>query len=191
MGRARREVGFWRAVGQLRLTDIVTVEFWSALAVGGGFSLWLISAGTTEIRGGIATNYLVVIAALLGIVFAGLALVVSLLSSDYLRLLQSSDSGILGFFRPFVIAIGLQILAILTTVFYVAVTQILRADPENLFLDIEPWLFGTISVLFVGSCLELVVLTRSVLLHAKLRAQASELVELVAERERSKRGQRD
>lgn len=190
MGRARREVGFWGAVGQLRLKDLLTVEFAAALLLGGGFACWLYLGGTVAMRANLASNYLVVIAALLGIVFAGLALVVSLLSSEYLRLLQSSDSGILGFFRPFVIAIGFQVFSILSTVFYLAFVGMLPADPESVPAFIEPWIFGLISVLFVGSCLELVVLTRSVLLHAKLRSRVAEVIELEAEKQRKQRNGR-
>jgi hypothetical protein len=109
-------------------------------------------------------------------VFAGLALVASLLSEDYLRLLRSGDSGVLGFFRPFMITIGIQVATVLGSVCYVAVARLL--------FQFEPWVFGAVSVLFVASCLEIVALTRSVLMHALLRSRFSEVSDIEAERER-------
>lgn len=184
MGESRREVGFWKAVGQMHLRDLLTIESVSSLLLGGGLAYWMFTVGSATSRASLASNYLVVVAALLGIVFAGLALVVSLLSADYLRLLRSGDNGVLGFFRPFTIAIGLQVFSVLTTIFYLALTAVLPAQPVGFLHQIEPWAFGVVSVLFIGSCLELVVLTRSILLHAQLRSRSAEVTDLMAEKQR-------
>ncbi len=140
--------------------------------------------GDLTSRTALAGNFLAVVAALLGIVFAGLALVVALLSEAYLRLLRSGSNGLLGFFRPFMLAIGLQVFTVIGTVVYLAVAgQIGVASPEWL-RNVEPWAFGVLAVCFVASCLELVVLTRSVLLHALLRSELSGVTDLVAQKER-------
>lgn len=184
MGDQRREVGFWNAVGHLRVADLATIETAASLLIGAGLGVWMAVAAGLDARLQLASSFLTVVAALLAIVFAGLALVVSLLSDTYLRLLRSGQSGVIGFFRPFMLAIGLQVFTVIATVTYLAVaSQLTDVMPPWLFVA-EPWVFGLLAVCFVGSCLELVVLTRSVLLHALLRSQLSEVTDLALEKQR-------
>lgn len=180
MGKTRREVGFWTAVGRLSLSDLFSVETFASLALGAGLGVIMWAYGTTDDRTGVASLYVSVVAALVAIVFAGLALVASLLSEAYLRLLRGNESGVLGFFRPFMLAIGLQVATIVGSLVYVALAGIM---PEQ----IEPWVFGAVSVLFFASAFEIVVLTRSVLMHALLRSKFGEVLDFEVERER-KRG---
>lgn len=110
-----------------------------------------------------------VVAALVGIVFAGMALVVSLLSDAYLLLLAESEAGVLGFLRPFMLTIGTQVTTVLGAVFY---ASLVRTIPEA----IEPWLFGALSIMFAASCLDVVVLMRSVFMHALLRTRFAQVI---------------
>lgn len=180
MGEQRRKVGFWNAVGHLRVSDLFTVESAASVVLGAGLGVWMFWGGDLTARTALASNFLAVAAALLGIVFAGLALVVALLSEAYLRLLGSGENGLLGFFRPFMLAIGLQVFTVIGTVVYLAVAGQLGAASPEWLRNVEPWAFGVLAVCFLASCLELVVLTRSVLLHALLRSELSGVTDLVA-----------
>lgn len=173
MGRIRTEVGFWTAVGRLRLSDVFTVETAASVILGGGFAWLMVSFSNLPARQDTATLYVGVVAALVAIVFAGVALVASLLSDAYLRLLKSAENGVLAFFRPFIIAVGLQVATVLTSLAYSRLGQAMPAV-------VEPWAFGIVSVLFVASCLEIVVLTRSILMHALLRSRFADSVETEA-----------
>ncbi|MDZ8202080.1 hypothetical protein RZO50_11185 [Microbacterium sp. SSW1-59] len=170
MGEVRSEVGFWRAVGRLRLSDVFSVETAASFVLGIGLAVGLFALGTPRDRIEVASLYVGVAAALVAIVFAGVALVTSLLSDSYLRLLQASDSGVLGFLRPFMIAVGVQVATLLGAVGFAATAEFL---PPGL----EPWFFGVLSVLFVASCLEVVVLMRSVFMHALLRTKFAQTLE--------------
>lgn len=180
MGRVRTEVGFWAAVGRLRLSDLVTVEGFASVILGIGLTVLMGVFGTLPMRVDLAGTYVSVAAALVAIVFAGLALVASLLSETYLRLLRAGDSGILGFFRPFMLAIGIQVATIITAVVFNALGSRIPGTWELVA-------FGAVSVLFFSSCFEIVVLTRSVLMHALLRSRLGEVTDFEAERTRKRR----
>lgn len=175
MGSIRKQVGFWAAVGRLRLSDVLSVETIASLILGGGLGWLLWRFEDVDKRSEVAGLYVGVVAALVAIVFAGLALVASLLSDSYLRLLETGDSGVLGFFRPFLIAVGIQISTVIGSLLYSA----LAGTIPNV---IEPWLFGAVSVFFFASCLEVVVLTRSVLMHALLRSKFAASIESTKQR---------
>lgn len=177
MGNIRRQVGFWTAVGRLRVSDVLSIEAVASLMLGVGLAWLLWRFEDVAKRSEIAGLYVAVVAALVAIVFAGLALVASLLSDSYLRLLETSDSGILGFFRPFLIAVGVQIATVVGALLYSALADALPAG-------VEPWLFGAVSVFFFASCLEIVVLTRSVLMHALLRTKFASAIESTKQRGR-------
>lgn len=170
MGEVRSEVGFWRAVRRLRLRDTLSVENAASVILGAGLGAGLFLLGTLGDRVQVASLYVGVAAALVAIVFAGVALVTSLLSDSYLRLLQAADSGVLGFLRPFMIAVGVQIATVLGAVGYAAMAKFIP-------ICVEPWLFGALSVFFVASCLEVVVLMRSVFMHALLRTKFAQVLE--------------
>jgi len=180
MGKLRSEVGFWTAVGRLRLADVFSIENLFSVLLGAGVGIYLALVGTSGQRVSLAASYLSVVAALVAIVFAGLALVASLLSDAYLRLLQTNEDGVLGFFRPFLLVVGLQVSTVVGTTVYIATARSLSRVPEEVF-------FGLISVFFFASCLEIVVLTRSVLMHALLRSRLAELVEFQAAKDSEER----
>lgn len=179
MGEVRSEVGFWRAVGRLRLSDVFSVETVASVILGAALGYGLFVLGALGDRVEVARLYVGVAAALVAIVFAGVALVTSLLSDSYLRLLQASDSGVLGFLRPFMIAVGVQITTVLGAVGYAAIAKFIPSG-------VEPWLFGALSVFFVASCLEVVVLMRSVFMHALLRTKFAQVLENERKRQTGK-----
>lgn len=181
MGSLRREVGFWGSVGRLRLADLATVEILGGAVLGIAGAVLMVRTLDVGSRISVAGDYLQLVSALLGIVFAGLALVVALISENYLRLLNQGPNGILGFLSPFMIAIGLQVATVLAAVAY-------RASALKLSgRAVESWAFGVVTVLFVVAALDVVALARSVLMHGLARARLQEVTDLQSERER-KRG---
>jgi len=182
VSKIRSEVGFWATVGRLKLSELFSVENISSVLLGAGLAWFLVVNASLEDRVRVAGLYLSVVAALVGIVFAGLALVASLLSEAYMALLRSGDTGVLGFFRPFMLAIGVQVATVLLSLTYCAVAKLISQS-------LEPWVFGVSSALFFSSCLEIVVLTRSVLMHTLLRSRLNQVVELHGERKRRASGE--
>lgn len=175
MNRLRLEVGFWGSVGRLKLKDLFSFEYLSSLVLGVGIAVLLSLFSTPAEREAVAGDYLVIAAALVGVVFAGMALVVALMSDAYMRLLAESDSGVTGFLSPFMLALGLQVSSVLLSVGYRAFAGLLPVLAEQIF-------FGVISVLFIASALEIVVLARNVFMHARLRVQHQRVTVLEHER---------
>lgn len=157
-------------MGRLQLRDLVSVESLASILVGSSLATLLYFLGSLADRKGAAGMFVAVVAALIGIVFAGVALVTSLLSDAYLRLLAESDHGILGFLRPFMLTIGVQVATVLGAVSYVSLASLIPPP-------VEPWLFGLLAILFAASCLDVVVLMRSVFMHALLRTRFAQVVE--------------
>jgi MFS family permease len=179
MGRLRREFGFWGSLGRMHLSDLVTVEVVSGLLIGAGLGAALDNVATRSARGAVAGDYLAIAGALLGIVFAGFALVIALMSDDYIRWLQDTDSGVAGFLSPFMVSVGLQIATLIGAVVY-------RAIADQLPRTAELWFFGIVSVLFFTAALDVITLARSVLLHGVARARGLKVRELEAARKRDR-----
>jgi hypothetical protein len=180
MGKLRREFGFWGSLGRMHLSDLVTVEAVSGLLIGAGLAAALDNVATRSARIGVAGDYLALAGALLGIVFAGFALVIALMSDDYIRWLQETDSGVAGFLSPFMISVGLQIATLIGAVVY-------RAIADQLPRSAELWFFGVVSVLFFTAALDIIPLARSVLLHGVARARGLQVRDLEAARKRDRR----
>jgi hypothetical protein len=100
----RREFGFWRSLGRIRLSDLMTPEVVSGVLIGAGLAAALGNVATRSARTAVAGDYLLIAGDLLGIVFAGFALVIALLSDEYLRWLEETDSGVTGFLSPFLVS---------------------------------------------------------------------------------------
>ncbi|WP_133147265.1 hypothetical protein [Mycolicibacterium novocastrense] len=179
MGELRRRVGFLAAVGRLRLSQFATIELGGALVVGIAASIFLVTHTDVTARVGFAGDILSLTAALVGVVFAALALVVALLSESYLRLLNAEDAeqGLLAFLSPFMLVIGIQVTTVVGAVGY-------RAFANFLPKGLEPWLFGVLVTLFLMSALEIVALARSVVMHGLARAKLREITDLSEERDR-------
>lgn len=179
MGRLRRELGFWRSLGRMQVSDLWTPEVVSGVVIGVGLAAALDNVTNRPARWAVAGDYLPIAGALLGIVFAGFALVIALLSDDYLRWLEESDSGVLGFLSPFMVSVGLQVAALVGAVLY-------RALADQLPRTAEQWAFGFISILFFTAALDIVALARSVLMHGVARARGLKIRDLQAARGRDR-----
>ena len=129
--------------------------------------------GTTNLvtRVAVVGDVLVLLGPLLGIVFAGFTLVVSLLSDDYLRWLNTSPDGPRGFLAPFVIAVGVQVFTLLLAIVY-------RAIATDLSSSYEKTLFVLIGFLTTFAALEVVALARNVFAHGLTRARGIEVSDL-------------
>ncbi|QYJ04236.1 hypothetical protein KUV85_00715 [Nocardioides panacisoli] len=119
-------------------------------------------------RANLVDSYLPLAGALLGIVFAALALVVGLFTTDYLRLLDEDGSGdgVVGFLSPFMIAIGLQVTVLIGGVSYGAAASQVPSTGEA-------WWFGVETTLFLVAALDVVALARSVVMHGVARSRMS------------------
>lgn len=179
MGRLRQEFGFWNALGQMRLSDLKSPEIVWGLGLGAGLAVVLDLLDKLPGRVGVVGDYLVISGALLGIVFAGFALVIALMSDQYIRWLEETDSGVLGFLRPFIVSVGFQVGALLGAVLY-------RAVAGNLPHSAEQWAFGVVSVFFFIAVLDVVALARSVLMHGVARARGLKVQDLESARKRDR-----
>lgn len=118
MNSPRRQVGFWPTVGRLRLRDLKSPEIVFGLLLGGGGALAAIRNSAVPARVLVAGDFLLLTPALVGVVFAALALVVALMSDTYLRVLRSVEGGLIEFLGPFMIVIGIQVGTLIGSVAY-------------------------------------------------------------------------
>jgi len=169
----RREFGFWPLLGGLRLTQLL--EFGIGLLAGVGAGSLAVAFATPETRLSIAGDYVMLSSALIGVVFAGFALIVGLLSDAYLRWLQRSENGVKAFLAPFLVAVGLQVGTLIFTVIY-------RGAAPHLSAVWEAGGFILLSGIFLGAVLDIMSLARSVLLHGIARARALEVDDLANRR---------
>lgn len=162
----RDVVGFWPNLWRDRRRVFSSMEFlWAAFtAVPAGFVAHL-QLGVEQ-RVAIAGSLLVVVAALVAVVFTTLALTISLFSDSYLRTMSETRGGVMSYLRPFVLAIGVQVGAVISTVWYLAAAMKLTPAWEGIF-------FGLAVGLGLWSLLFLVALMRIVVSHALLRAVQS------------------
>jgi len=179
MARLRREFGFWGSLGRMHLSDLATTEAIAGLLIGAGLAAALDNVSTLSARLAVAGDYLPIAGALLGIVFAGFALVIALMSDDYIRWLEETDSGVTGFLSPFMVSVGLLVTTLVGTVVY-------RAIAVQLPRTVELWLFGVVSVLFFTAALDIVALARSVMFHGVARARGLKLRDLQSARGRDR-----
>ena len=166
MGKLRRQFGFWGTLGSFRLRQLWAPEFVFGLLLGGGLAWILIAKGTAQDRADAAGDFLTLAGSLLGVVFAGFALVIAFLSDPYLKRLEETSEKTEGFLRPFMFSTGLQVGVILGAVGYRAVSSILPGDFE------KAW-FAVLSILFVTAILDVVALARSVMMHGVARGRGS------------------
>jgi hypothetical protein len=166
-------VGFWSALGALP-PKTYAVELLVTLVVGIPGACYVLSTTSASDRHEIAYDYLFVAAPLLGLVFAAFVLVVSLFSDSYVRTLAAeTQSGIAGFLRPFVVAIGLQLFVVLASVGYRAVSDVAPSK-------VEVVLFVTCTIAFLFAVFDVLAVTRTVAKHGITRALAIE-VEMLEE----------
>jgi len=171
VGYDRRELGFWRALGRLRLQNFAQLESAAAFFVGGGGGLAAALFMTRTDRLGTAEDFQTLSGALVGIVFAGFALVVGLMSDRYALWLLKGEDGVKGFLGPFLLGVGIQITTLLFTVVYRAAGRVLPTPYEQIA-------FALVAVVFVYAALDVVALARTVLAHGVTRADVAQIEEL-------------
>ena len=161
-------VGAWRALGEFKLKEALWPDTALALLLGGGGALYGISVSDLNERLAIVGDLTNVAGALIAVTFTALAIVVSLPSDSYLRLLAASpDGGMRRFLDPFLVAIGTQVLLLLATIGY----QLAAEDVRH---RIEETAFLLIGFLFVFGLLDIVALARQLVRHGLLRAANAE-----------------
>ena len=159
-----RKFGFWRSLRRLSGEDIFSLELLAAILIGVGGGTGLLTKTRAGDRYDIAGDFLIVIGPLLGVVFAAFALVIALLSDSYLIALSESKDGVASFFRPFLVAIGIQVGALLLTIIY-------RAGLDYLPSKAEVGLFLVVCFLVVFALLDVVALARNVFAHGVTRGE--------------------
>jgi MFS family permease len=157
----------------MELRDLATPEIFSGVIIGVGLAVTLDLLANRAARASVAGDYLAIAGALLGVVFAGFALVIALFSDNHLRWLEQTDSGVIGFLSPFMVSIGLQVATLVAAVVF-------RAIDDQLPRVAEHWYFGVVSVLFFVAALDVIALARSVLMHGVARARELKIQALTA-----------
>lgn len=164
MSNPRKEVGFIGSFGKMKLIQFIWPEGVLATIVGGGGGTCLVLWGTIVERGNVINEGLTIAGVLLGIVFAAFSLLFALFSDDYLRLLTKMEGGIATFTRPYILALGFQVMSIFFAIGYNAVVAHVSAVVSN-------GVFIFWSFLFSYSLVDVVALGRNVALHGIRRAQ--------------------
>lgn len=164
-----RPVGIWRALGDFKLKDALWPEGLLALIIGAGGSALVVGATTLDERVSTAGTLLVLAAGFFGVVFAALAIVVSLPSTSYLRMLQQMpEGGMRRFLDPFLVAVGTQVAIVLLSIAFRLVAR-----------DVTTWMehvaFGVLGFLFVFGLLDIAALARQLVRHGIYRAMDAEL----------------
>ena len=149
------------------------------MLIGVGLAVALDNVATQSARVAVAGDYLPIAGALLGIVFAGFALVIALMSDDYIRWLEDTDSGVTAFLSPFMVSVRFLVATLIGTVVY-------RATAVQLPRTAEMWFFGIVSVLFFTATLDIVALARSVMFHGVARARGLSIRDLQKARDRDR-----
>ena len=165
MAEYRRQVGFLPSLSKLTIGSLLWPEGVGGLVFGGGGAIALIQVSSLKARLEVAADALVVLAPLLGVVLAGLTLVIAVSSDDYLRLLARTKKDPLAFYRPFIIAIGVEIWTMLLIIGYRAVAE----DMPNTW---ENWGFGIVCFFIVFALLDILAIARNVLMHTLIRSKA-------------------
>lgn len=160
---SKKDFGFWRLVGSMRVRSYFWPEGVPAILVGLAASYALVRWATVTVRLSLAGDYLILASVLVGVVFATMALVVSLLSDSYLLFLSQGNDGFLPFMAPFMAGVGVQLAAIVGSLVY-RVAAPLRPV-------YEPWLFAVATVLFVYALFDVISLAKTVVAHSVTRAQ--------------------
>lgn len=159
-----RPVGIWRALGDFKLKDALWPEGLLAVVLGAGGSALVIGATALTERVSAIGTVLALAGGFFGVVFAALAIVVSLPSTSYLKMLgQTPDGGMRRFLDPFLVAVGTQVSLVLLCVAYRLVAT-----------HVESWIehaaFGLIGFLFVFGLFDIAALARQLVRHGVLRA---------------------
>ncbi len=139
--------------------------------IGAGGSALVVGATTLDERLSTIGTILALAAGFFGVVFAALAIVVSLPSTSYLRMLQQTpEGGMRRFLEPFLVAVGTQVAIVLLCIAY-------RLVARDVTASIEHVTFGLIGFLFLFGLLDIAALARQLVRHGIYRAVDAELEE--------------
>jgi hypothetical protein len=169
----RKDFGFWKNIRDMPAGQLFGIEGVFALVIGGVGCGFLIPHTKVTERATIAGDFLTLVGALLGVIVAAFALVITMLSNEYLLRLKMHPRGFRIFLSPFMVNIGLNVGAIILIVAYRATASHLPATPEQV-------LFVIVGISFVFVLLNVVAIARNVLAHGATRAEAAELEALEA-----------
>lgn len=163
-------VGVWRALGEFKLKEMVP-ETALALLVGGGGAALVVRATDVADRADVMNEVMALAGAFVAVTFTALALVVSIPSTSYLRMLhETRDGGIRRFLDPFLLGVGVQITVILIALAFRLVAE-----------DVAWWLehagFYVLGFLFAFAVLDLAALARQLVRHGILRAVDATIAE--------------
>ncbi len=90
----RKKFGFWYAIGHLTVWQLIGIEGVVAVLLGGAGGIFLARVTHVADRVSVAGDFLSIIAALLGVVFAAFALVIAFLSDSYMLQLRKNPKGV-------------------------------------------------------------------------------------------------
>lgn len=166
----RKDVSFWGAVRRLPGTDIFGWVTVTSVVLGVGGGTFLLANTRVPQRVAITGDFLVIVAPLLGVVFAAFALVIALFSDEYLELLSEGQDGVVTFLRPFMVAIGLQVGALVATIVYRAGAESI-APVGDWGSKVEVGAFLVTSTLVFTALLDVLALAKNVMLHGMTRAE--------------------
>ncbi|MCY3586589.1 MAG: hypothetical protein OXG76_12950 [Acidimicrobiaceae bacterium] len=164
MADIRREVGFWSSLRAMGIVSILWPEGIWAVVIGGGGATLFGQYSSIQDRVDVASDYLAIVAPLLGITVAALALVITVTITRYGSILSETERGIVGFTSPFVVAIGAQAVTLLMAIAYRALALELGGRVECLF-------FLIVSILSVFVLLDVVALARNLVMHGRAIAR--------------------
>ncbi|MGO9955939.1 MAG: hypothetical protein ACLP50_08135 [Solirubrobacteraceae bacterium] len=155
-------IGVWRAIGRLgnyTVRELMWPEVTCAIVLGIGGGVAIVNTTKLADRVSAMGQVLALAAALLVVVFAGLALVVSIPSQDYMRrLAETPDGGMLRFLDPFLVAVGTETALVLLALVY----SLVASQAPTL---VEHVAFYAIAFLLVFGLLDVVALARSLVRH--------------------------
>lgn len=167
----RRELGFWRTVLRTSAGQLIGIEGLLAVVLGLPMAALMVTNTSTQARVVVAGDVLSLGGALVGVVFAGFALVIALMSDRYLLLLDRSPNGVRAFMAPFMVNIGTLVFVLLLAVVY-------RAGSGYVPGLWEKGAFFVLCVVFLYAALNIVALARSVMAHGTTRAEQATIDEL-------------
>jgi hypothetical protein len=158
------KVGVWRALGEFKLREAIWPEGLLAIVIGVGGATAALHVTKLPERLSIAGDLLFLSGALLAVVFAALAIVVSLDSPSYLLMLHDTpEGGMRRFLDPFLVAVGTQIAVVFLGLGYRLLAASLGTWPERA-------MFAVLGFLFVFGLLDIAALARQLVRHGILRA---------------------
>ncbi len=166
-----RKFGFWYIVFEYKKSKLIGKEGGAALVIGGIGGIEVVRLTSAAQRIATTGDFLTLIAALVGVVLAGFALVVAFLSDSYTLQLQKNPKGVRAFFAPFMINIGTDVGLLIGIIAYRAVAT---AIPHLL----EKISFVILAIIFVFAALNIVALTRTVMAHGVTRAELISMEQL-------------